>query len=114
MELSLQLYFKVVGVTNVKFALLFWDILFSPLPGVFETPFQTAPLDLATDAFFPLRRSAINARLAEIGNGCGPFILKQNFEREKSRETWCVGLNWNYAMEDLLEILEVTSAVSMD
>lgn len=87
--------------------MLFWDILFLPLPGVFETPFQTAPLDLATDAFFPSRRSGINRRLVEIENGHGPNILKMTYERENARETWCVGLNWTYAMEDLLEIIEV-------
>jgi fanconi-associated nuclease 1 len=89
--------------------LLFWDVLFLPLPGVFETPYQTAPLDLATDAFFPLRRSEINARLVELENGRGPEILKRMHGREKPRETWCIGLNWSYALEDLLEILEVQS-----
>ncbi|KWU46578.1 hypothetical protein RHOSPDRAFT_8870, partial [Rhodotorula sp. JG-1b] len=39
------------GVLTMIFALIFWDILFAPVDGVFETPFQTAPLDLATDAF---------------------------------------------------------------
>lgn len=86
--------------------------MFLPLPGVFETPYQTAPLDLATDAFFPLRRSEINARLAEIANGEGPEILKRTHEREKSRETWCVGLSWAYAVDDLLEIVEVRLLLS--
>ena len=81
--------------------------MFLPLPGVFETPYQTAPLDLATDAFFPLRRSEINTLLVDIGNGHGPEILKRTYEREKDRETWCVGLSWTYAAEDLLEIVEV-------
>ena len=79
------------------------------MPGVFETPYQTAPLDLATDAFFPLRRSEINTRLAELENGHGPDILRRTYEREKGRETWCVGLSWAYAVEDILEIVEVQS-----
>ena len=28
------------------FGLAFWDILFAPLPGVFQHPFQLGPLDL--------------------------------------------------------------------
>jgi Fanconi-associated nuclease 1 len=92
----------------LQFALLFWDILFLPLPGVFETPFQTAPLDLATDAFFPLRRTEINTRLAELENGLAPTILLSTHSREHSRETWCVGLNWSYALDDLLEIVQVS------
>ena len=87
---------------------MFWDVLFLPVPGVFETAFQTAPLDLATDAFFPLRRSEINMRLVELENGFAAEILKRTYEREKGRETWCVGLNWTYALEDLLEIVEVS------
>lgn len=46
-------------------------------------------------------------RLAEIANGEGPEILKRTHEREKSRETWCVGLSWAYVVDDLLEIVEV-------
>lgn len=76
---------------------------------MFETPYQTAPLDLSTDAFFPQRQSEINARLAEIENGHGLDILRWTHEREKGRETWCVGLSWAYAIEDLLEIVEVSS-----
>jgi hypothetical protein len=34
-----------------QFALTFWDIIFAPVDGVFETPYQSAPLDLSTDAF---------------------------------------------------------------
>jgi fanconi-associated nuclease 1 len=81
--------------------------MFLPIPGVFETPFQTAPLDLATDAFFPLRRREINTRLAELENGLGHDILKRTYERERKRETWCVGLNWTYTLQDLLEIIKV-------
>ncbi|KNZ45352.1 hypothetical protein VP01_820g1 [Puccinia sorghi] len=35
----------------VQFCLVFWDVIFAPVPGAFETSFQTAPLDMATDAF---------------------------------------------------------------
>lgn len=33
------------------FALVMWDVLFLPIEGAFETPYQRAPLDLGTDAF---------------------------------------------------------------
>ncbi|KAF9154113.1 hypothetical protein BG015_001815 [Linnemannia schmuckeri] len=48
------------------FGLLFWDILFSPQPGVFETLYQTEPLDLRTDAFFYQRQDMILDRIARI------------------------------------------------
>ena len=39
------------SLTLVQFSLVFWDILFTPIDGVFETAYQSAPLDLRTDAF---------------------------------------------------------------
>ena len=55
------------GVWGAFFALFFWDVMFaSDVPGVFRSPFQTAPLDLGTDAFFPARKAAIERRLQEV------------------------------------------------
>jgi Fanconi-associated nuclease 1 len=123
--------------TRSQFALIFWDILFAPVDGVFETPFQTAPLDLATDAFSigasrgqvtshsagrtnprrdgrlisgrsAVRRPAINERLAAIAAGEGPALLKETDDRERPLETFAVGIRWDrYTQEDLLEIVEV-------
>lgn len=54
------------SVFTTIFALLFWDILFGPTAnGVFPTAFQTAPLDLSTDAFYADRRAVIDERLAK-------------------------------------------------
>ncbi|KAF9297590.1 hypothetical protein BGZ88_009516 [Linnemannia elongata] len=57
------------------FGLLFWDILFSPQPGVFETHYQTEPLDLRTDAFFLQRQDMILDRIARIS---GSTIIENN------------------------------------
>ncbi|KAF9972762.1 hypothetical protein BGZ73_004040 [Actinomortierella ambigua] len=48
------------------FGLLFWDILFTPMEGVFETAYQTAPLDLNTDAFYVTRQGMIEERVQLI------------------------------------------------
>jgi Fanconi-associated nuclease 1 len=98
---------------SIKYSLLFWDILFLPLPNVFETPFQTAPLDLPTDAFYPTRASEINHRLVAIGNGKAGEYIKATYEREKEKSTWCVGLNWTYSLEDLVEVAEVDILTSL-
>ncbi|GAA6000814.1 fanconi-associated nuclease 1 [Rhodotorula paludigena] len=95
------------GVLTMIFALTFWDILFAPVDGVFETEFQTAPLDLATDAFAIVRRPAITARLAAISDGSAPTLLKETDERERPKGTFAVGTNWDrYSQEDLLEIVD--------
>ncbi|KAI8358125.1 hypothetical protein B0O80DRAFT_495898 [Mortierella sp. GBAus27b] len=73
-ELALS-YYKTLGynghhsensILSTLFGLLFWDILFSPQPGVFETSYQTEPLDLRTDAFFLQRQDKIMERIENI------------------------------------------------
>lgn len=48
------------------FGLAFWDIIFKPLPGVFQHPFQRGPLDLHSPDFRRQRQSMIDQRLAQI------------------------------------------------
>ncbi|KAF9321982.1 hypothetical protein BG003_009301 [Podila horticola] len=59
-------YHSENSILATLFGLLFWDILFSPQPGVFETSYQTEPLDLRTDAFFLGRQQIIMDRLESI------------------------------------------------
>ncbi|GAA5918614.1 hypothetical protein JCM6882_000834 [Rhodosporidiobolus microsporus] len=95
------------GVLTMIFALTFWDIIFAPIDGVFETPYQSAPLDLATDAFAVVRRPQIAARLSDIAAGKGGELLGAVDDRERPLGTWAVGTNWErFAKEDLLEIVE--------
>lgn len=48
------------------FGLAFWDVIFQPLPGVFEHPFQSGPLDLHTADFRRRREAAVVLRLDEL------------------------------------------------
>lgn len=89
----------------MKFGYLFYDVLFTYIPNVFQTPYQTCPLDLHTDAFFPSRASEINHRLAEIANGEAVRLLRKVYDREHEKQTCVVGINWEYELEDLLEII---------
>lgn len=50
----------------------------------------------------------INDRLSDIGRGKHLEIIKQTDERERARETFCAGVQWQYKREDLLEIAEVS------
>ena len=96
------------GILRTLFALLFYDILFAYVPAVFQTPFQTCPLDLHTDAFYATRLSEINVRLAEIGNGRAAGIVRETWEREEGRRTCVVGLRWEaFGLGELLEICSV-------
>jgi Fanconi-associated nuclease 1 len=93
------------GIIRTLFAYLFYDILFIYIPNVFQTAFQTCPLDLHTDAFFPSRMSEINHRLVEIGNGEAERLIREVGTREREKRTCIIGLNWDFDIDDLLEIV---------
>ncbi|KAI5804461.1 hypothetical protein EDC01DRAFT_643509 [Geopyxis carbonaria] len=93
------------SLPRTLFAYLFYDLLFLYLPNVFETPYQTAPLDLFTDAFYPSRASEINHRLVEIGNGAAPAIVKRVHDEIGETKPCVVGLNWGFDINDLVDIV---------
>ncbi|KAF8856969.1 hypothetical protein BDZ45DRAFT_653399 [Acephala macrosclerotiorum] len=93
------------GIIRTLFAYLFYDVLFAYIPNVFQTAYQTCPLDLHTDAFFPSRTSEINHRLVEIGNGSAADIIRVVDARERKSRTCIIGLNWDFELDDLLEIV---------
>jgi Fanconi-associated nuclease 1 len=92
------------GIIRTLFAYLFYDVLFTYIPNVFQTPYQTCPLDLHTDAFYPSRASEINYRLVEIANGKAERLIREVDCRERQNMTCVVGLNWDFELDDLLQI----------
>ncbi|KAF1959263.1 hypothetical protein CC80DRAFT_467722 [Byssothecium circinans] len=99
-------YHSEGGIVRTLFAYLFFDIMFIYIPNVFQTQFQTCPLDLHTDAFYPSRISEINSRLNEISNGDAARIIKRVYAEHHERRTCVVGLDWTFDIADLLEIAE--------
>lgn len=97
-------YHSEGGILRTLFAYLFFDVLFVYIPNVFQTEFQTCPLDLHTDAFYPSRVSEVNARLNEISNDGAESILASMWEQHQERRTCVVGLDWSYEVDDLREI----------
>ena len=84
-----------------------WPVLFHPLPGAFETPYQTAPLDLGEDTFAPARAELFEARLEAMSRTKDALtMLKETDDRERERGTWAVGLNWEYGKDDLQELVQ--------
>ncbi|KAM7193483.1 VRR-NUC domain containing protein [Naviculisporaceae sp. PSN 640] len=98
-------YHSEGGILRTLFAYLFYDILFVYIPNVFQTAFQTCPLDLFTDAFYPARASEINHRLVELANGGAEALIRKVDEKERERRTCVVGLNWDFELEDLVELV---------
>ncbi|KAF1932252.1 uncharacterized protein M421DRAFT_416972 [Didymella exigua CBS 183.55] len=93
------------GILRTLFAYLFYDVLFTYVPNVFQTQYQTCPLDLHTDAFYPSRISEINARLNAISNGGAESIIRRVYAEHHEKRTCVVGLDWRYDVNDLYEIV---------
>ncbi|KAL4992781.1 VRR-NUC domain-containing protein [Aspergillus falconensis] len=99
-------YHSEGGILRTLFAYLFYDIIFTYIPNVFQTIFQTCPLDLHTDAFYPSRASEINHRLVRITNGDAPSLIRSVHDRYSETQPCAIGLDWSFPLEDLLEIAE--------
>ncbi|KAF8503697.1 VRR-NUC domain-containing protein [Russula emetica] len=94
-------------IVTTLFGLLFWDIIFAPIPGAFETPYQTAPLDIFEDTFYHAREGLIEKRLDEISRNNVRQIIQNVDDEHRERGTWCLGVRWDlFPKEDLLEIAE--------
>ncbi|OWZ01101.1 hypothetical protein PHMEG_00027583, partial [Phytophthora megakarya] len=49
------------------FGILMWDVLYACIPDVFQTPFQSAPLDFGyADVFYEARRELIDRRISQV------------------------------------------------
>lgn len=75
------------------FGLAFWDIIFAPIQGAFEHPFQHAPLDLYSADFRSAREELFRDRLAflEKGEAVSERLLKtydDKFGRANSFVSW--------------------------
>jgi Fanconi-associated nuclease 1 len=101
------------GVWLTLFGLLFWQIIFpadttGPLAaprGVFQSAFQTAPLDFGTAAFAEARRDALSARLARIAAGDAPRLIAATWAAHRGAAA--AGVSWRaHSLEELQAICE--------
>ena len=106
---SLDSYFCEGRIITTIFGLLCWDIIFAPIDGAFETPYQVAPLDIAEDTFFYSRQDIAKTRLKQLAVADNATIMEMMDEayttHEKKR---CVGVQWEmFEKEHLKEIAAV-------
>lgn len=106
-------YHSEGGILRTLFGYLFYDVLFVYVPNVFQTEFQTCPLDLHTDAFYPSRMSEVNARINEISNGDAARLIEAVWNEHHERKTCIVGLDWAFALEDMLEIAKAFAPAAL-
>ncbi|KAJ1726934.1 hypothetical protein LPJ61_004863, partial [Coemansia biformis] len=90
------------AIATTLFALLFWDIIFYPLPGVLDNEYQSQPLDMGSDSFYPSRRAQIEQRLDDIAAGNFGGAIRDVYTRECG--VACVGVSWELACDQLLAV----------
>ncbi|KAK9068699.1 hypothetical protein SSX86_012814 [Deinandra increscens subsp. villosa] len=95
------------GIWLTVFGLLMWDVIFSDVPNVFLTRFQTSPLDLDTDYFYEARKAIIEPLLLKIQEGMAEEILITSWESHFG--TSCRGVNWN--RHSLTELRAVVTCI---
>ncbi|PWN41753.1 hypothetical protein IE81DRAFT_303249 [Ceraceosorus guamensis] len=95
------------SIISMLFTLLMWDVIFLPIPGAFETAYQSAPLDIGEDSFIVARAPQVRQRLHLIEERGGLDLMEEVHKRESQRKTWAIGCKWDtYPLEDLLQIAQ--------
>ena len=86
------------------FGLAFWDIVFAPVPGAFQHPFQYGPLDVHTSDFRRAREDLVAARLAELRGAPSPAarILARHDEKEGLANPF---VGWSPGLRPALELV---------
>lgn len=79
--------------------LAFWDILFTPVPGMFTHPFQAAPRDLHWPDFRARRASAVSERLSECASADRLWSRIYTTANEKAGRA-CRLVNWHLVAHD--------------
>ncbi|XP_042433885.1 fanconi-associated nuclease 1 homolog isoform X2 [Zingiber officinale] len=108
-QLALQYYAEEGGWSGIHseggiwmtiYGLLMWDVIFSNVPDVFISRFQTAPLDFDTDDFYTSREHLIECQLQKIEDGMAEEILICSWESHMG--VACRGVNWErHSLPDL-------------
>lgn len=88
------------SLVNSLFGLAFWEQIFSPVAGAFHNPFQSAPADMYDGRFYPRRREALEARLAELARGDLAPHLVGAYHRFAGLQ--CRWVNWQLLTPELV------------
>lgn len=96
------------------FNLLMWDCLYSTVPNVFVNPYQEAPLDLSTPAFYSNRKSIVDERVSAIAAASQDELLAfvaAAYTTHYKEKTLCV--SWKHQLKVLQLIAMCVGAATM-
>jgi hypothetical protein len=95
-------YYVENGLLNGLFGLAYWDVMFAPVRGAFNNPFQSAPADMYEQGFRQ-RRATLVSRRREMLAACDlPRELLDIAERYRGLQNRWV--NWQLLDDELLAV----------
>ncbi len=100
---SRQGFFSENWLWRSLFGLAFWEVVFAPVAGAFQHPFQLGPLDLDSPHFRIHRAEAVEQRLEELraDPAPGPSLLRRYDEKEGVANRL---VSWHAGTRDHLEL----------
>lgn len=78
-------------------SLLMWDVIWAPVPDVFQSPYQDSPIDMRMTGslFYDARADLIDARVKEIASlSVKGLHTEVSTSWNMHRGTACIGINW--------------------
>ncbi|HNV68268.1 MAG TPA: VRR-NUC domain-containing protein [Candidatus Ozemobacteraceae bacterium] len=96
---------------NSLFGIIFWDIIFAPIPRAFGHPFQYGPTDLFTAEFYPARADLIQHRLSEMRSREWLMSRCEEICRTK-RHIACALVDWEFVCS--IDLPRVVGVVPSD
>lgn len=85
------------------FGLAFWDVIFAPLPGVFQHRFQRGPLDIGSLAFFESRASLFRERFEELRRP-GELLRRVLATHHAKSGVANLFVDWSWLAPEMLEL----------
>lgn len=100
-------YHSESSIATTLFILLFWDVVFATRPDMFFHPCQTHPVDMFMPEFYSIRKEAICDRTLQLKNiDYMVGALTDRYCAERDSSTVVTGINWNFTLEDLIQICQ--------
>jgi hypothetical protein len=96
-----QGYYVENHLINGLFGLLFWDVLYAPIPGAFFNPFQSRPADLYRRQFTERRLPLIKEVMTKIESGLYPEVIRQRLKDKRGITNSFI--NWSVMTDELVE-----------
>lgn len=101
------------GLYTTLFGLLFWDVLFAPLPGMFQHPFQSGPQDFGSDDFYGNRLDAFKTRFQALRGADLAAEVDSAWTDHQDRR--CSGVHWDaFTREQLVRASDTLGAGLLD